>query len=179
MHIVEIGCLGQSSLHDMIPYATKVEIFEANPNHFQAVWNTYRYLDHVTVHQVALWHTPGVLQFHLDGPSSYVDGLKSPSVTNDGTLGKTHVIQVGANTFDKYDDGTIDLLEIDIEGAEWYILEKMISRPRWITVELQWKTYVNPYFIEIKRWMQENGYELARYVEADAEFVRVKDAALV
>lgn len=177
MHIVEVGCMGHSSLHEMIPSADRVQIFEANPEHARTVCKLYEGYPQVQIHQVALWNKVGEVYLHSDGPSSYVHGLLSPSLTNDGTAGKTQLVAVPCSTFDRYDDGSIDVLEIDIEGAEWYVLERMKSRPRWISVELHWKTYVNPYFIEIKRWMQENGYELAKITESDAEFVRI--AALV
>jgi hypothetical protein len=62
--------------------------------------------------------------------------------------------------FSEIDKGTFDLISIDIEGAEWYVIKHMISRPNIISIETHGKFYTNPNIREIKNWMQLNNYTL-------------------
>lgn len=77
---------------------------------------------------------------------------------------ETKKIIVESKTFDKIDDGTIDLISIDIEGGEWYVLKHMKSRPSVISIETHWKNYTNPFMKEISEWMKNNDY-LTWYID--------------
>lgn len=77
------------------------------------------------------------------------------------------MIEVDARTFDEFDDGTIDILDLDIEGCEWYVLEKMKSRPKFIIIETIWKSYTNPFLEQIKAWMAENHYSVFEHRDAN------------
>jgi len=57
-----------------------------------------------------------------------------------------------------------------MEGAEYHALEKLVSRPRFISVECkagEW--YVNPHLQEIEYWMNREGYEEVG-TDGDADF---------
>ena len=78
---------------------------------------------------------------------------------NDGyVIAAGRSFTVPAVTFDTIDDGTIDVLAIDIEGGEWFVLRHLVSRPAIISVETHGKRYVNPYRAEIDAWMRAEGY---------------------
>jgi hypothetical protein len=84
----------------------------------------------------------------------------SPAQINDDyQIRKEDTFTVECRTFDELDDGTIDLLSVDTEGSEWYVVKKLVSRPVVISVETHGKSYLNPYYGEIRCWMAANGYE--------------------
>jgi hypothetical protein len=60
-----------------------------------------------------------------------------------------------------------------MEGAEYHVLERLISRPRFISVECKAKMwYTNPHLKEIKDWMDTEGYEEVGTDDADSYFKR-------
>lgn len=62
--------------------------------------------------------------------------------------------------FADIDPGDIDILCVDIEGAEWFVIQQMISRPRLVRVETHFSHsgYENPHLKEIKERMADRGY---------------------
>ncbi len=65
-------------------------------------------------------------------------------------------IAVPTMPFNLVDDGEIDILNLDCEGSEWFVLVNLLSRPRIIQIELYPE---NHYAKQIKAWMQDNGYQ--------------------
>jgi FkbM family methyltransferase len=174
-HLVEVGCTDVASLHDMFHPDAKIQIIEANEFHISALKNIYKNMPNVEIHPYAIWKEPGRVLFHKQGATSYVDGLDSPVTVYPEWQGPTHeLVEVEAKTFDEFDDGTIDIIDIDIEGAEWYVLQKMVSRPNWIIIEMGWGKYVNPFKKEIEDWMSDNKYRLFS-VHGGNNFYRICD----
>lgn len=62
-----------------------------------------------------------------------------------------------AVTFDEIDDGSVDVLSIDVEGGEWFVLRHLRSCPTVLSVETHGKRYVNLFMAEITQWMAANG----------------------
>lgn len=156
-HIVEVGCDGKASLHEFITPESRVQIFECNPSHLFEIDRHYGRMPNVTVRPYAMWKERGVVNFHLEGATSFVEGVQSPFAVID-KVQPTNTIQVEARTFDEFDDGTIDIMDIDIEGAEWYVISRMVSRPRVIVIEMGWDKYVNPHRDDIEGWLRDNMY---------------------
>jgi FkbM family methyltransferase len=156
-HLVEIGCSGKASLHNFLEPESLLEIFEPNPKHLAAIRQTYAGYPNVIIHPYALWKERGEVRFHEQGVTSFVEGVRSPAVSNNWPVADCG-LTVEARTFDEFDDGTITMMDIDTEGAEWYVLERMKSRPGVIMIEMQWLEYRNPHFNEIVNWMEANYY---------------------
>jgi FkbM family methyltransferase len=156
-HIVEVGCDGKASLQNFITPESRVQIFECNPSHLFEINRHYGNSPNVQVHPYAMWKENGVVTFYLEGATSHVKGVNAPCIANDHLI-SNNGIEVEARTFDEFDDGTIDIMDIDIEGAEWYVIERMKSRPKIISIEMAWKKYVNPHYDEIEKWMRDNYY---------------------
>jgi FkbM family methyltransferase len=157
--MVEVGCAGKASLHAFLEDDCLLEIFEPNPKHLEEIQAAY--VDHrnVVIHPYALWHEKGQIRFHEQGMTSFVEGVACPAISNDWLVcGEDRVITVEARTFDEFDDGTITMMDIDTEGAEWYVIQRLRSRPAVITVEMEWLSYRNPHYDEIAQWMSENYY---------------------
>ena len=70
------------------------------------------------------------------------------------------------------DDGTIDLLSVDTEGSEWFVIKHMRSRPAIISLEKHGAAYVNHYLGEILSWMREHDYRIWYKDKTDSVFVR-------
>ncbi len=165
MHVVEVGCAGTMSLHELVPQASRVQIIEPLESHICKIRDVYKDFYHVEIHQCAIWKESGPLKMYSLGETSFAEGIQSPVIANYGYQPTVeHEIWVEGKTFDQFDDGTIDYLDIDTEGAEWYVLQKLVSRPKTIIIETFWKGYRNPFMAEIEQWMGENRY---------AEVVRV------
>ncbi len=102
-----------------------------------------------------------VVLYDLD-QSSFLAGLpSSPAIANGYFRGQSEpTLQVTGITFDEIDDGHIDVLAADVEGAEWLILKHLRSRPALICLEthLTGQPYLNPYRAQIARWMRAKGY---------------------
>jgi hypothetical protein len=95
------------------------------------------------------------------GVSTYMEGL--PLTPYDLALQKRKpgaAISVSGITFDTVDDGTIDIISIDAEGADWFVLKYMKSRPRILMLETHLTRcgYINPFIKEITAWMKKNCY---------------------
>lgn len=161
-HLMEIGCERKASLHKFLNSENHLDIIECNPRHLSEIQKEYGDVPNVKIHPYAMWHTAGRVSFNIAGASSYVDGVENPPcVVNDNFYPENSPdwkVEVEARTFDEFDDGTIDIMDLDIEGAEWYVIQKMISRPKVIIVEMEWKNYVNPFYKEISDWMSQNYY---------------------
>lgn len=58
------------------------------------------------------------------------------------------------------DEGDIDVLVLDAEGAEWPILRELVSRPKVLRIELHPDDarYPNPHHDKIMVWLKEHGY---------------------
>src|SRR5262249_53222350 len=83
----------------------------------------------------------------------------TPAIANDGALTQENVcLDVEGITFDMIDSGDIDILLVDVEGAEYFVIKHLRSRPKIIVLETHYGNYRNPYMSEIDHWMATNDY---------------------
>lgn len=117
---------------------------------------------HITVRAVAVTAEDGPVALVRRGPSSYLGGIAGPpAVVNDGyRFDETDVVRVPGVRFDRIDDGSIDLLSVDIEGGEWDVLRRMVSRPAVLKVETHGAAYLNPQLEAIRDWAASRGYRV-------------------
>src|SRR5574343_261685 len=167
-HLVEVGCTGISCFHEMLNCGieTRLDIFEPHPKHLEIIQNFYKNFPNVFIHPYAIWKEKGKVKFHDQGVTSFIDGIISPAISNNNYNGN-NFIEVDTITFNEFDTGSIDLIDLDIEGSEWYALEFMISRPKIIIIEMEWVKYKNPFFQKIVNWMNENKYLLSEVKDAN------------
>lgn len=184
MYAVECGAAHPttSQIRDYISLGVKCRLFEPNPRLFHCLyhgwdddnfintWPTttslphkydgFGHLPNVQLHNVALGDHSGFSRMYECNASSFIDGISSPATVNDNfsKVGAKGYL-VRTETFDKYDDGTINLLVADVEGSEWFIIKHMVSRPTLICLETHGGNYRNPYLDQINKWMEINNYE--------------------
>lgn len=166
-----------SNLTDFIAQGTRTTLVEADPDVCQKI--IHQFIDgnpaaNVTLHPVAVWHKEGTLQLARAAASTFATELPaSPALHNDNfRVRNDNTFSVPCKTFNQIDDGTIDLISIDIEGGEWYVLQKMTSRPQVISIETHGKSYTNPFLQEITHWMQQNQYQIWYQDGSDTVYYR-------
>ena len=132
--------------------------------------------NNITLFPIAIFDYNGILELSQREASTFVRSLaSSPALVNDNYVNNSaDNFEVECKTFDRVDDGSIDLLSIDIEGCEWYVIKHLISRPKIISIETHGKSYINPFINEITAWMKANDYVLWFKNSSDSVYI-IKD----
>lgn len=175
-HACEVGVYmpETSNVIDFINDGTRTSLVEPDPKSLEAIHRLFGGKKNVAVFPVAVFDHDGTIELVQRDASTFVSSLpSSPAMVNDHYTSKEEDrFTVECRTFDKIDDGTIDLLSVDIEGSEWYVIRALVSRPIVISVETHGKRYVNPFMDEIAGWMRENGYRVWYKNNTDTAFAR-------
>lgn len=122
--------------------------FEPNRYQFE---DAKERMPHADIFNVAITETPRTVSMVLNGGSSYLEGAWAPTPT------QGQIVDVEGAPFNLYDYGAFDFLILDNEGHEWTVLQQMISKPRFILIEV-WKTH--PHATRIYNWLQSKGYKV-------------------
>ncbi len=174
-HVCEVGVYlpETSNVIDFIRSGSRATLVEADPETVLKIEEYFKDYQVRTV-PVAVWDRTGTLRLSKAAASTFATELKqSPALINDHyRVTEENTIEVPCKVFTEIDDGTIDLLSIDIEGGEWYVLKYLKSSPKVISLETHGKYYTNPFIGEISNWMTENGYALWYKDASDSIFVR-------
>jgi FkbM family methyltransferase len=163
-HVCEVGVFmpEMSNILDFIVRdRVRATLVEPDPKSIAAIREYFREYNNVALLPYAVYDHHGVLELVQRNASTFVSTLPySPAQINDNYhIQKEDTFTVECRKFDELDDGSIDLLSIDTEGSEWYVVKNLVSRPLIISVETHGKSYLNPFFTEITGWMATNGYE--------------------
>jgi len=160
-HVCEVGVYlpETSNIIDFIKEGIRTTLVEADAVTNEKI-RTYFSGFPVTLFPVAVWDYNGTITLSKAEASTFVTELKSsPALINDRyIIREENNFEVPCMVFSDIDDGTIDLLSIDIEGCEWYVIKHLKSRPRVISVETHGKYYTNPFIREIRDWMGKENY---------------------
>ena len=161
-HVAEVGVYHPetSNVLGFIHDGILTDLFEPDPDSLERIKSAFGNLKNVRVYPYAMFHENTRIRLYRAGASTFAaDLVSSPALENDDYLpSEDDAFEADARRFDEFDDGTIDLLSIDTEGCEWYVLMYLKSRPSVISVETGWKKYRNPFFNDIQEWMRVNGY---------------------
>jgi FkbM family methyltransferase len=174
-HVCEVGVFlpEYSNIIDFIKKGIRTTLVEADPITAAKIV-TYFKDDNVIVHPVAIFDRNGQVELSRYDQSTFVTALKStPAIINDRyKQNDADVFTTECRLFSEIDTGDIDLISIDIEGCEWYVIDKMISRPKIISVETHSKAYVNPNILLIETWMKDNSYKMWYQDLSDTVYVQ-------
>ena len=161
-HACEVGVFlpDTSNVLGWIQDGTRTTLVECDPAVVTALHARFDAMPNVHILPVAVADEASTLTFYRTGASTFGSNVpSSPALVNDGYKpSERDVFTVPAVTFDTIDDSSIDVLSVDVEGGEWYVLRHLHSRPQVICVETHGKRYVNPFLREITEWTQANGY---------------------
>jgi FkbM family methyltransferase len=185
-HVCEIGTYTPNELHcnNLIQDETiKFTLIDANPNCINLLKERFTNNENVIILNYAIANYTGKINLYnrWDHPdaSAFIEGLPScPAVINDAySKNSKDIIECDCTTFDKIDTGDIDILFIDIEGAEWFVLKNMISKPKIISLETHGYKYTNPYMQNINDWVKENNYSIMYKGQTDTYYKLSKEFA--
>lgn len=163
-HVCEVGVFlpEMSNILDFIVKdRLRTTLVEPDIRSIAAIREFFRDYPNVTLLPYAVYDHHGELELVQRDASTFVSTLPySPAQVNDNyAIKKEDTFTVACRKFNELDDGTIDLLSVDTEGSEWYVIQNLVSRPLIISVEMQGKSYVNPFHREITTWMAKEGYD--------------------
>ncbi|MCB9914586.1 MAG: FkbM family methyltransferase [Planctomycetes bacterium] len=178
-HVAEVGVYvpETSNVYDYIQAGVRTTLAEPDPSSIARLERAFGDKPCVTLHKVAVYDFNGPLKLAQREASTFVSELPaSPAIVNDGyRVSEDDCFEVQAVTFDRIDDGSIELLSVDTEGSEWFVLKHMTSRPGVIAIETHGAAYLNPHLAEIEAWMAANGYRGFYKDKSDTVYVH-KDA---
>jgi FkbM family methyltransferase len=163
-HVCEVGVY-KPETSNIIDFITtdrvRTTLVEPDPKSIEAIRQFFGGYNNVTLLPYAAYEYDGTLELVQRDASTFVAALPySPAQVNDHyDIRKEDTFSVPCRRFDSIDDGSIDLLSVDTEGSEWYVIKYLKSRPTIISIETHGKVYLNPYIREITAWMNSNGYE--------------------
>lgn len=163
-NICEVGVYKPetSNILLFIKNGIKSTLIEADPDSILEINNFFNNYENVKIIPNAIWDSNGVIKLYKCSASTFASELKnSPAIANDGYVPNDRdVIPVNAIRFDEIDEGNFDLISIDTEGCEWFVLKYMKSKPIVLSIEMKFKKYINPYYNEITNWLRNNNYKL-------------------
>ena len=175
-HVAEVGVYKprDSNIIDFIEHNTRATLVEPDPNCVKAIKEYFHDRDQVNLYPVAVYDRNGTIELVNRDASTFVRSLsRSPALVNDKyKVRDEDAFEVEARIFSDIDDGTIDLLSVDVEGSEWYVIKHLVSTPKVISVETHGKYYLNPFLKEIMNWMREHQYILWYKNNSDSVYIR-------
>jgi FkbM family methyltransferase len=185
--VCEVGTGGLTAVfqcqHFLDLPTTKFILVEANPTSFAIVKSNFDGKPNFTLHHKAVCDTEGPVKYYHpnqqkgEDASGFIEGVVAPCmVKHQYVPSDDNVTMVEGVKFSTIDDGQIDVLFCDIEGAEWYVLKHMISRPKIISLETH-GNYLNHHFVnihldKIQAFMKENGYTFLGTQDDDSLYVK-------
>ncbi len=179
-HVCEVGVHmpKTSNVQDFIKDGIKATLVEPDPGSIQAIKEFFEKYSNWKLYPFAVYDYNGELELAQAGPSTFVASLpSSPALVNDNyKVEEEKKFTVPCKIFSEIDDGTIDLISIDVEGAEWYVLKNMVSKPKIVSIETHGKYYKNPFLDEINNWIVENKYKV--WFKDSSDTVYVKEGLL-
>ncbi|NME72622.1 FkbM family methyltransferase [Flammeovirga aprica] len=163
-----------SNILDFVNQGVRTILVEPSDDSLKRIDTFFENKDNITIHPVAVSDKNGTLELSKAEASTFISDLpKSPALINDNfKVTENETVTVPCVTFDKIDTLDIDLLSIDIEGAEWYVIQNLKSRPKVISIETHGKFYTNPYINEITQWINENNYKVWYKDHSDTVFYK-------
>jgi FkbM family methyltransferase len=174
-HVCEVGVYipETSNILDFINANVRATLVEADPEVAEKSRVVFKDKN-VRVYPVAVWDTKGTLKLSKAASSTFATDLPtSPALENDRYhISEALTFEVPCVQFSEIDDGTIDLLSIDIEGGEWYVLKHMRSRPKVLSIETHGKYYTNPFMPQITDWLRTQQYTLWYKDSSDSVYIK-------
>ena len=175
-HVCEVGVYlpETSNIVDFIFEGIKTTLVEPDSKHIEAINKYFKGQNNITIFPYAVYDYNGVVKLSQAAASTFISELKaSPALVNDNyKISEVNTYEVPCKIFSDIDTGDIDLLSVDIEGTEWYVLKTMTSRPKVLSIETHGKFYENPFLAEIQHWISINNYVIWYKDKSDTVFIK-------
>jgi len=175
-NICEVGVYlpEESNILGFINENIATTLVEADPTYITKINKYFSDKKNIKVIEAAVFDYHGIIELCRRESSTFISQLEaSPALINDNyKISESDKFTTNSILFSEIDHGEFDLISIDIEGAEWYVLKHMVSRPKIISIETHGKYYINPNINSITDWMNKNTYVVWYKDKSDTVFVR-------
>ena len=177
--IIEIGVGttdGVQSLEFLLNGAEGI-LFEPHPSFYKELEVDLSRYPNIQVLNKGIYKESGIQKFYDKWACTFIGNMYEHSgakIQDNYTMDEKDSFFCAVDTIDNYDNGDIDLLCMDCESCEWFVLEKLKSRPTVIQIETH-SVYSNyhPFNIkEIENWFKTNDYEVIANNESDCVYVK-------
>ena len=164
----------ESNILGFIRDGVEALLVEADPNYAQNLRLFFSMNQNAKIIEAATFDYNGTVDLYRRESSTFIGAVESsPALVNDRyQLSDDDKFTAKSIIFSEIDNGNIDLISIDIEGAEWFVLKYMKSRPKVISIETHGKYYINPNINKINQWMDDNSYTISYLEDSDTIFIR-------
>lgn len=174
--VCEVGVYfaDKCTLRGFIDAKLPTTLVEADPKCAHDLERAFGAFPNVKIVRKAIWHEYTQLKFFRANASTFASNVGgSPAEVNDSYKPKEEdSFSVETILFSDIDPGNFDLVLIDVEGAEYNVLQHMKSRPKVLSLEMRASAYQNPRTPEISRWLNDNNYTLWFHNDTDTVFIR-------
>lgn len=177
-NIVQVGAANSGDLEYMrfIEKGAKAILFEPNPDFCQELYKKWGTIDNISIFNLGFNSEAGKFKFVDRWASTCLVDLASVKDLLDKPLSpEDKYFYANCARFEGFDNGNIDLLYLDCQGAEWFCLSQLRSRPKIISIELYYcySKYKNPFLENIYGWFLFAGYTILAINESDFVFGKV------
>ena len=162
-----------SNLLKFIKEGTKAILVEPDKKSLSKIRSVFKN-DNVVIVPYAIYDYNGELELVQREASTFAKDLpSSPALDNDNyTINNQDTFKVKCMVFNDVDPGNIELLSIDTEGCEWYVIKNLVSRPKVICLETHGRYYTNPFIREIGQWMKMHNYNAWYKTKSDTIYYK-------
>ncbi len=158
---------------DYWKYGIECYLFEPNKIYYDELCKVSKEYKNVKLFDCAITEDNKKYDFWSCGETSFLNGINAPVIKKERFLLKNiKQIQVEGKKISEFDKGNIDFLFLDTEGAEWFCLKHLISRPKIVVIETHGENYINPYIHQINAWILKNQYSIMATNDSDSFFIR-------
>jgi|TARA_B110000971_G_scaffold134793_1_gene137874 hypothetical protein len=125
-YVAEVGVWhpNSSNIYTYIMDGIETMLVELDPKSIGLIKDKFN-KPNVTLHAAAVCDFEGEIELYQRGASTFVSHLpSSPALVNDDCdIEKSESFMAQAIKFSSIDNGKLDLISIDIEGGEWFVIK--------------------------------------------------------
>ena len=177
VHVGAAGCHTEPTFLNAIKNSYVI-LFEPKIEFYNELIEAFSDKKNVSIFNIGIYNKIGKFKFYNKWATTCLEEcIKIPDLLSEkDSFDENDTFFANCALFSGFDDGRIDFLAIDTNGAEWYCLEKVISRPAIICIETHYtyRNYRNPFINQIYRWMYDNHYVKYAINESVTVFLRIK-----
>ena len=166
--VCEVGIGPVSLIGQFSEECSKIVMIDAN---YSMVEKAIRDYPSAEVHHNAIWDKEELLTLKDAFDSSFIADLGWVCAATPASKVRKGSSRVVGLPFPVFDDGEIDLLNIDCEGCEHMVLEQLVSRPKIIQVEIHPDNTKKNYIEDL---LFDMGYTLFRPVPTHTFIYKLK-----
>ena len=127
MFVIRVYSPETSNILDFILEDIRTTLVNLKLKNLKVIREFFKNNEYISLFPYAVIDYNWVIELSQRESSTFVSSLpSSPALINNSYhKGESDNFEVECKTFDTIDDGFIDLLSVDMEGCEWYVLKNI------------------------------------------------------